>query len=310
MGKSFEKKFNSLEALFKSYEQERLSNVVTVDNYRPTLDDIRKNGERPAISTGIRSVDDLFKWYYGFVYCFTGYPGSGKSEFLNFLAMKYSANTKEKVALYSPEAYPVEGLLVSLVQARCEKYYKLIPDGEWSACLDFLHENFYFVTYKDIPMSHDILNVYAELREKGVRMFITDPFNYLADMSGSGMMSQNLNAALSRMKQFAVDYDCLNLIIEHPRSPILGKDGSLPEPSPWQLYGGSMWWNKMDVIASLQRPIDDSNNSVLLKTWKVKNQRVVGKKGQTELLWDYGVYRESSNTVNDMNDVSWWNQQT
>ena len=62
-----------------------------------------ENGEPLPESSGIASLSKHLKWKEGYVYCFTGYPGNGKSEFLNFLAIMWIQNSRgRKVALYSP----------------------------------------------------------------------------------------------------------------------------------------------------------------------------------------------------------------
>ena len=54
-------------------------------------------------SCGIRNLDRIFSWVPGFVYCFTGYPGSGKSEILYYLAVLRATEKNIKIAGYFPE---------------------------------------------------------------------------------------------------------------------------------------------------------------------------------------------------------------
>lgn len=216
---------------------------------------------------------------------------SGKSEFLNFLSTLWVKRTGGKVAMYSPESYPAYELVISLWQAYYGERFDSRVEG-FEDKIEQLSEHYTIIEMEDIPMSHEILNVYAQLANDGHGFFITDPFNYLADLSGGTNISTNLNVALSRMKQFAVDHNVINTIIEHPKSPQI-KDGNIPQASPWMLYGGSMWWNKMDVIVSVERDLGNSeDHSVLIKTWKVKLQRVLGTPGEADIEWDYGTYKE------------------
>lgn len=278
--------------------------ISRVLDFEEDLIDIYRNGEAPAISTGLMTVDPHFKWYPGFVYCFTGYPGSGKSELLNYLSLLYTKRTKGNVAMFSPEAYPKKSLIVSLLMALTGK--RVTPDAgpyqmsekEFYAALKYLHDRYTIIDCQDIPMSHELLNIYSNLRDKGTDFFITDPFNYLADLSGAGNMSTNLNTALSRMKKFAIDHEAINTIVEHPKGTAIAGGGEPPPASPWTLFGGSMWWNKMDVIVSIER-----SDTVRVRSWKVKLQRIVGKPDPegVELRWENGVYHEL-NTSNYYND--------
>lgn len=278
---------------------DRKVDITRVLEFEDELRDIYKYGEAPAISTGLTTVDPHFKWYPGFVYCFTGYPGSGKSELLNYLSLLYTKRMRhDNVAMFSPEAYPKKSLIVSLLMALTGK--QVTPDAgryqmsekEFFSALQYLHDRYTLIDCQDIPMSHELLNIYSNLRDEGTRFFITDPFNYLADLSGGGNMSTNLNVALSRMKKFAIDHDAINTIVEHPKGTSIAGGGEPPDASPWTLFGGSMWYNKMDVIVSVDRLPD----TVRLRSWKVKLQRIVGKPDPegVDLRWDHGVYHETN----------------
>jgi hypothetical protein len=49
-----------------------------------------------------------------------------------------------------------------------------------------------------------------------------------------------------------------------------------------------MWFNKMDVIVSIDRIYGTPEVDVVIH--KVKNQRVMGLPGTVKLRWDNGIY--------------------
>ena len=58
------------------------------------------------------------------------------------------------------------------------------------------------------------------------------------------------------------------------------------------IYGGSMWWNKVDIFATVDRDMFDSGNpEVIIKVWKIKKQRLMGKPGEEVLNFDYKTGR-------------------
>lgn len=262
------------------------------DLYKELMD-FWHNGEEIPEFAGVGELRPHLRWKPGYVYCFTGYPGNGKSEFLNFLSLQWVKNgSNRRVAMYSPESYPVSNLVVSLIQAHLGIYFdprrpyrEFIDEDDWQASLEFIDNHYTFIHADDIPMSHEIIEVYNDMADDH-GFFITDPFNYLADLSGHGGMSQNLQIALSRWKQFSVDRKVISTIVEHPKS-FNGPIEERPEASPYALYGGSMWFNKMDVIASIQR---EDGPVVRVTVWKVKNQRVMGEPGEVYLEWKRGRY--------------------
>lgn len=248
-------------------------------------------GEQSGEKCFISKLDDQFRWRKGYVYCFTGFPGTGKSEFVNYLAILQAQKKGIKIGMYSPENYPIYNLEVSLMKSYLGKniskgYNNQCNKQEFDKAFEFINDHFYFLKFNDMPKLSQLLDCYQMLADEcGCRMFITDPFNAIADGGGDNI-AQHLRTALTQMKLFADNYQVYNVIVEHPRSPTLGMDGSLPRPSPWSLYGGSMWWNKMDCIVSLERDMMNSKADVIVRTWKMKLQRLNGQPGEQILYYD------------------------
>ena len=64
----------------------------------------------------IKGLDENFRWRKGYLYCFSGYPQSGKSEILNYLSILRAYHYGDKVMMYSPETNTAE-LVLNLCQA-------------------------------------------------------------------------------------------------------------------------------------------------------------------------------------------------
>jgi len=194
--------------------------------------------------------------------------------------------------MFTPENYPVENQVINLMRSFLGKnvskgYNNICTVEEWEAAKEFVHEHFFLIEFKDIPhipQLNELLYEYEILHEtEGVELFVTDPFNAVAEGSiGDGNISKYLKVGLTQMKIFAQQNKVINVIIEHPAKPLLNKDGSLPKVSPWMLYGGSMWWNKMDVIVSISK----EDNITIIKVSKVKLQRLNGVPGEKELKYE------------------------
>jgi hypothetical protein len=81
-------------------------------------------------------------------------------------------------------------------------------------------------------------------------------------------------------------------LVEHPKTPTKNEEYDLV-PGNRQLFGGTMWWNKIDVGVTVHRPNRDDKHdtSVMIKTWKVKRQQLNGKPGERLLQYDVRTNR-------------------
>lgn len=280
----------------KDYSIGNVSNIIRAEDERDYLLKVHAEGEKDGESVHMGEIAHKhLRWRDGYVYCFSGYPGSGKSEFLNYLSLLQAKKADRKIAMYSPENYPIGKLIVNLVRSYLGKnvsryYSNICTQEELEEGLEFVNDHYYFLRYEDIPRLDDILNTYQILHdEQDVSMFITDPFNATAEgahMGDSSNISKYLKIALTQMKIFASKNKVVNCIVEHPKTPMVKGDGGLPEASPWTLYGGTMWWNKMDGIVILSRDLASNDSRVDVKVWKSKDHRLDGQPGLFEVVYD------------------------
>jgi twinkle protein len=302
--------YKTLEELFTLDKDKVAQYLVTGEDYQEELEEIFKYGEERGDKCHIERLNDQFSWRKGYVYCFSGYPGSGKSEFLNYLGVLMAKKMGHKIALYSPENYPVKHLAASLMKSYLGKniakgWQNQCTKEEFDQAYEFLNAHITFLRYDDIPRLTQLLTDYQRLsEEKGVDMFITDPFNSVAE--GASKDPSQLQVALTQMKMFADNMECYNAIVEHPIKPQANKDGSLPDCAPWHLYGGSMWWNKMDCIVTVSRDLFDNNPAVRVRTWKMKLQRLNGVPGEETIYYDIATGRYEEEPRQQSPDTPDW----
>ncbi len=228
----------------------------------------------------------------GFVYCFTGYPGSGKSELLYWLSVLRAKEKNIKVAGYFPEIKRKE-LIHTLIAMylgqnvnKGMKYYIQCSYDDYKIGKQWVHEHFTFLEYDVMPSCQTILDDYQDMVKEGHTMFITDPFNYVAEGSfedGRGI-SMYLKTALSHMKTFAQKNNVINVIVEHPKQPQSSKDGEYPKVNQFMINGGAMWNNKMDCIVGVTVEFKEAQN--IFETLKMKSQKYNGVRGAEKLKYD------------------------
>lgn len=261
------------------------------------LIDSFNKGKQAGETSYYKSLDDLFTLRMGFLYCFTGWPSSGKSEFLTQLAVMQANFRNRKIALYSPESYPVEEFIDMFIHCYLgkttdRKFPKVCSQKEYTDAIEWVHEHFYFCDWPDTPDADTLINSFEFLRSIGCEIFIVDPFNSIVTEGEDRNIAIALKKNLTAFKRFASQKKVMVWLVEHPKTPNDTKEYD-NIPGPRNLFGGTMWWNKVDVLATVHRVNREDRNdrSVILKTWKIKKQELNGTPGEGTLYFDIRTKR-------------------
>lgn len=266
-------------------EKESKSPIVDLSTIKPEIDRRFKEGHKRGEKTYFYPIDCIrnFTWMKGKSYCITGNPQSGKTEFINQLAILKSKNDGWKWDIYSPEGYPVEEVietfLHTLAGRTADPFYtnQQMSEVEKDKWYTWIQKHFNFYDFDETPTLEDIEHAlnYSKNRD-GI---IIDPFNSL-DTPNDLIMSERLKKGLTRCNSLCRKYNLAWVIIEHPSggNEIDEETNQPKEPTEYKLYGGSMWRNKMDYIAVVHRPFirDKENTKVTFRTVKIKNQKLLG----------------------------------
>lgn len=196
---------------------------------------------------------------------------------------------------------------------------------EFITGMDFIHEHF-FVIYpeKDEPTPQYINDRFEELiLKEGIEGCITDPFNQLDNdwASEGGRDDQYISAFMAKEKRFALKHDVYKLIVAHPKGSGMQmvtdrtkkeffNEGNYECPNVYQLAGGAMWNNKCDNIIVIYQPYYNTRskmrnkmdweekeseiwdevglrlNAVIVRSQKIKKQKLVGKPGSAYWFYD------------------------
>lgn len=280
----------SYEDLLKSNETNE-ARIISPGDYANKLLGYHKTNFPKGFSSGIPDLDNIFSWAYGRLYLFTGYDNSGKSAVLFWLAVLFAQLYKGKVAIYSPET-DNEEIVDELARLKLGKNttdigYPQCTEQEYFDAIGWVSDRFRLLEYDELPTIETLLNDYQWLADKGFNMFITDPFNYIAE-SGDGMVSRYLKNALSNMKQFAKRNNVINIYVEHPKQPTVEKGGKIIRCSKYTINNGAMHRNKADCVVCIhkERIPEDGPYVNVFDVQKMKSQRRMGSPGEVELHYD------------------------
>ena len=239
------------------------------------------------------TLDDMFRLRKGFLYCFTGWPSAGKSEFLTQLSVMQAHFKKRKIAFYSPESYPIDEFIDTFIhcylgKSTDRKYSNVCTMGEYESAIEWAHDYFFYCDWDDTPNAERLIKSFEFLhRHHGCEIFVVDPFNSLITEGEEKNIAVGLKRNLTIFKRFATQKNVMVWLVEHPRTPTESKEYDMI-PGPRQLFGGTMWWNKVDVLATVHRPnhLDAKDPTVTLKTWKIKRHELNGHPGEQQLYFD------------------------
>lgn len=271
---------------------------TTAKDHIVRLRDTFHKGKQPGETTYIQSLDEMLTLRMGYLYCFTGWPGSGKTEFITQLSVLQAAFKKRKIAFYSPESYPVDEFIDTFIHCYLGKstdrrFPNVCSEKEYADAIEWVDKHFFFCDWEETPDSDTIINAFKHLQKsKGVEIFVVDPFNSLVTEGEDRNIAVALKKNLTAFKRFAQQNRVMPWLVEHPKTPSDVSDYDRI-PNHRTLFGGTMWWNKLDVGVSVHRPDrnDRNNNEVVIQSWKIKRQELNGRPGEKTIYFDIRTKR-------------------
>jgi twinkle protein len=263
------------------------------------LQNFRK-GKEAGSKTYVRDLDQIssggiqnkmWSWKAGEFNLWTGYNNEGKSQFLIFLCVLKAINEGWKFAFFSPENYPpdefFDDIIHTILGKSTDRFYKNfdVSEQEYLKAFDMVKDSFYFVypEKNGIPdfTIDQIESVFEYLVwEKDVKAVVVDPYIKIRHEMTAGE-PEHLYA--SRFMMDRINFTRKNNVsyhlVMHQTTPRKEKDGNYPPPSLYQIKGGGTFADSTDNSISVWRPnraTDPNDTTVIIKTDKIKKQKLVG----------------------------------
>jgi twinkle protein len=282
--------------------------LVTPLDLRSKVEQLWKDGLPPGDRTGWPSVDKLYTVVPGQLTIVTGWPSSGKSEWLDAVLINLSRQGW-KIAIFSPENQPLELHATKLIEKISGMPFGRGPTERvpFDAIPEFLDElsSFAFlasVSGDAIPAQGviDSVTPWLSQHEGCKRGLVIDPWNELehwrpSNLSETEYVSQTLSIIRGWARANAVHV----WIVAHPRN-VRRENGEKLSPARLdQISGSQHWWNKADCGISIHRDqTPDAPMEVEVHVLKCRFKHV-GRIGVTSLRYDIvtGRYFEVPNVM-------------
>ena len=275
--------------LVKLAKEVKIDGIFTVNDVKESMIYGYKNGQNRGESTIVPEIDKAWSWRDGEVNLWTGYQNEGKSLFLNQLCLIRAVASGVKVAVFSPENFPLDDFYNDLIETyigkSCDPYYKnnYMSEDEYRQGLEFVNDHF-FVIYPDKDFKIDTIFEKTNylIKKRGIKTLIIDPYNTIEHLMNSGEREDlYISRFMSKLKRFAVEKSVsVNLVAHQLTARKNDKDGGRYfRPELNNIKGGGTFADKADNVLFVWRPnraLDFKDPEVIFGSQKIKKQKLVG----------------------------------
>jgi len=248
-------------------------------------------GSHRGVKTGWPSVDAVYTVKPGQLTIVGGYPGSGKSEWLDNLILNLARYEGWRFAIFSPENHPLEEHLGKFAEKYLDKPVSEGPNPRMTEAefdgfvLGFAQEHLVFSAPEEPTVEAILTTAKGILLRRGINGLVIDPWTNVVDNRARGdTVTEFIKRSLTTIQTFAKRHNVHVWIVAHPSMPL--KSIAPPSaPGPHDLAGSAHWYNKADNILSVFRHKQDNDLPVEIHIQKIRT-RAVGQLGVVHLRFE------------------------
>lgn len=257
---------------------------------KDSIANIRRYGLPKGLYTGVKTLDDIFRLDECRLVTVTGVPGSGKSEFVDYLTTTFNRKYGKKTLYYSPENMPVGMHIEKLLRKYYCKPIHELSDDEYERGMTYLLDNFFFMNTSQYHTLTDIVSTTeAMVKKNGIEIVVIDPLNCVEfEKSGAELETQYISRLLDEVAGMARRLNLIVFIVAHPKKMEKKSDNrngtGYEIPNAYDINGSAHFFNKSDFILVVHRENPTATNTII-KIDKVKFANY-GKPGKCTIGYD------------------------
>lgn len=294
----------------------KFEGIYNVSDAKESMLDGYRNGQRRGTTT-YTPVDKAWTWREGEVNIWTGYENEGKSLFVNQLSAIRAYWENAKVAVFSPENFPVDDFYNDIIEMyigkSCDPFYSnnYMSEEEYLEGMDFCQKNFFLIyPDKDFLLESIFERTKFLIKKNGIKTLIIDPYNTVEHLMKPGEREDlYISRFMAQLKRFAVEENISIHLVAHQNTPKENeKDGGRYfKPKKNNIRGGGTFSAKADNVLTIWRPnmaIDFKDPEVTMESQKIKKQKLVGRPQMlTGIYFDIKKNRYSFNGVSPFDKI-------
>lgn len=276
-----------------------IAGLSTASDFKDRLNDLYNKGTGSGFSTGYESIDQIYTVAPGQLTVVTGYPSSGKSNWVDQITVNLARSCDWKFAIASFENQPevhIARLCEIYLNKRFYEGTDRMTDEEKDQAFKFVNEHFMFLDANgDEPNTLDSIIDRAKVAVKrmGIRGLVVDPYNYIELDRSTLSETDAISKMLTKVQKFNKAYDVHTWFVAHP-AKVTRSGMEQPRPDGMSIAGSMAWFAKTDCGVTIHR--HGSSPEVEVSVWKCR-YRWVGTQGETKLL-----YNRTAGTYSDLAD--------
>ena len=257
------------------------------------LKNYRDNYHERGVYLGFEKIDEFYSMQLGGCTDWTGFPMSGKTQVLMELLMNTSIFYGWKHLIYFPDVGNNVEIIADFIHKKTSKSFdpkkpNVVTDADIEREIEWVTQHFKVLTKVDVkakmtPM--DFWDMAAHIKQtEGLHTASIDSWKDLSHPYDTyGGYATYLEYCLPYRNHIAEENNLHLHTIIHPK--LTEKvNGQRSVPTPYDLKGGSEWFNSGKSMITIHRP-DVMHNMVEIHFNKIK-PRSIGKIGKCELHFD------------------------
>lgn len=291
--------------LLNNSKEVPINGIVNIASLHSEILDLYENGVKGGLTIRNEDIDKFITWELGRLAIVTGVPGSGKSEFVDYLVSRLNLLHGWKAAFFTPENYPLKYHYRKIHEKYSgKKFDKKTDTTDFYSIYEHIESDYYYIMNEDDMKVDTIIDsAKALVKQKGIKILVIDPYNKL-EHQYSDSETQYISRFLDKITNFAKFNNVLVFLIAHPRKMQRGE-----VPTLYDISGSANFYNKTDYGFTVHRKRDESNlmiNEVEIYWQKIKFKNL-GEQGVSGLRYNYnnGRFESMSNDVDHWDNSNW-----
>jgi len=238
-------------------------------------------------------LNEYITWRQGEFCLFTGFPGHGKSNWMDNINVDLAREHGWKFGVFSAEK-PSDIYTLELIQKYFGKSIRGLTEEEYREGIGFVHDHFTFLILDEVDITLNGLMEKAKelVMRQGINCFVLDNWAYVEHkLTPNKNMEAYIGDCMTLIRQFCKHYQCSLFLVAHPKKP------EHPVTNKWQIgdgyivSGSAHFFNKVDNGFTIFRDFKAGISTV--RVWKVR-WWFIGNAGFVELTYNKKSFRYES----------------